>query len=661
MKNTNVCATPEIGLEEVIERSTKGPIKVGMGSANIAPPWPIEPSHGYQVPTDSCYNREIYAKVLILQVEDLRRALVVFDLVGLGLEASEKIKREISAQTDLEEEEIIIAGTHNHSYPRVVGKVRDLIAAQGSKAVQEALAGMFEAKIGFEMKQLPEHMALDRSRAADGSICTRLYVMRIDDLDGNVRGVFFNFPPHPTYFHIWWGGEIIAKHGPGWPGYVRQWVEMNHDQNVMFDMFENGQQEFRPLFTIFTLGTAGNMWPSDDFTAGLNGSDRKGWVITVGQAVLELVEKIETKKDVTMTFRSKVIELPLGKSHPWRFGESTNMTSEHPLWRDPRTCIQALILNDVAIGIIPAEMSVDLGTRFRENTGYKYNILITIAGGSAGYICPEAEEIEKVTYESKGSLFDPGRGRIITDEAISLVNPNYVPTPPIDPKRDMGVISGTINYDGERRIVVGLTSSEWQVQDSHPCFWGRRTEADSNGHFTFESVAPWKHFLYVIEMTDDYAPYEPGKILRLLTYSRPVEVQPGETTHVDLEVKGHFKEHIKAFHIDQDRLETGVDWIRGVLEIEGELQEGERIHGGIYSREQLLGIGVRSAYALSMPISSVEVDSSGIFTFEALKPGEYILYFWFDVNGSGIVEPRIDVNSGFSQPIPMGGTTRQCK
>ncbi|RKY70751.1 MAG: hypothetical protein DRQ24_08665 [Candidatus Latescibacterota bacterium] len=642
-------------LGEVVEERARGPIKVGMGSANIAPPWPIKPSHGYQAPTNSFYNREIYVKVLILQVEDLRRALVVFDAVGLRLEASEHIQREIAAQTDLEEEEIIIAATHNHSYPGVVGRVRDLLATQGVRAVQEALAGMFEAQIGFGMKQLPEYMAINRGRAADGKVCTRLYVMRIDDLDGNVRGVFFNFPPHPTYFHIWWGGKRLAKHGPGWPGYVRQWVEMKHNLKAMFEMFEKGQQEFRPLFTIFTLGTGGNLWPCDDFIAGIDGVDRKGWVVTVGQAVLELVEEIETRKDVTMIFRSKVIELPFGKTHPWRFGEPPDITPEHPSWREPRTCVQALILNDMAIGIVPAEMSVELGDKFREKAGYKYNILVTIAGGSVGYICPEVEEIEKVTYESKSSIFDPGRGRIITDAVISLINPDHVPTRPVDPKRDMGVISGRIAYDGEHRIIVGIAGSEWHVQDYHPRFWGRRTEPDSEGHFTFEPVAPWKRFLYVMEVADDYVPYEPGKILRLLTYSRPVQVEPGETTYVELEVTGHFKEHIKALRIDQNRLKTGADWIRGVLDIEGELREGECIQGGIYRLGQLLGIGVRRAYALSTPLTSVEVDSSRIFTFEALKPGEYLLYFWFDVNGNGIVEPRIDVNSGFSQPILLGG------
>ncbi|MFH1009366.1 MAG: hypothetical protein V1800_17965, partial [Candidatus Latescibacterota bacterium] len=121
-----------------------------------------------------------------------------------------------------------------------------------------------------------------------------------------------------------------------------------------------------------------------------------------------------------------------------------------------------------------------------------------------------------------------------------------------------------------------------------------------------------------------------------------------------LEVTAHFKEHITALRIDPDRLETGVDWIRGVLEVEGELREGERIQGGIYTREQLLGIGVRRAYALSSPLTSIDIDGSGAFAFEGMGPGEYLLYFWFDVNGNGMVEPKIDVNSGFSQPILLG-------
>ncbi|MCK4591026.1 MAG: hypothetical protein KAT86_04675 [Candidatus Latescibacteria bacterium] len=398
------------------------------------------------------------------------------------------------------------------------------------------------------------------------------------------------------------------------------------------------------------MGSGGDLWACDDFAAGIDGVDRGGWVVTVGQAVLELMKEIETRKDVTMSFRSKVIELPFGKAHPWRFGE----LSDIPMKREPRTCVQALTLNDAAIGIVPAEMSVELGNRFREKAGYKYNILITLAGGSVGYICSETVEIEKVTYESKSSRFDPGRGKIITDALIGLVHPDYVPTPPVVPEQNMGVISGRIAYDGPRRIIVGLAGSEWQVQDHHPRFWGRRTEPDGGGHFTFERVAPWKRFLYVMEVADDYVPYESGKIVRLLTYSRPVQVEPGETTYVELEVAAHFNEHIKALRIDQDRLETGVDWIRGVLEMEGELREGERIQGGIYTREQLLGIGVRRAYALSTPLTSIEVDGSGAFVLEGMEPGKVLLYFWFDVNGNGMVEPKIDVHSRFSQLILFG-------
>ncbi|MFH1008330.1 MAG: hypothetical protein V1800_12655, partial [Candidatus Latescibacterota bacterium] len=82
----SVGGTSDVEPEEgMVEYTGEGAIKVGMGRANITPPWPVKSSYGYQAPTDSLYNREIYVKVLILQVEDLRRALVVFDLIGLGL------------------------------------------------------------------------------------------------------------------------------------------------------------------------------------------------------------------------------------------------------------------------------------------------------------------------------------------------------------------------------------------------------------------------------------------------------------------------------------------------------------------------------------------------------------------------------------------------
>jgi len=634
-----------------VVQQAKGTIKIGQGSANIAPPWPAKPSYGQQVPMESFYNTQIFVKALVFQVEGLTKALVVFDLIGFRGEASNYIKQKITNGTILSEDDIIIAATHNHSYPRPVDKVLDFLAEKGLEAVNEALSGMFQAKIGFSMKQMPEYLAVNRAQAAGGKICTNLYVMRIDDLEDNVRGVFFNFTPHPTYLHRWWGDDKISKHGPGWPGYVRQFVEMEHNLNTMFKMYHDGQREFNPLFTMFTMGSGGDLWVDDDFIAGIDSLGYEGWMTTVGHAVLELLNDIETTENATMLYRTKDIELPVGKAHQWRFGEPNDITSEDKSWRDPQTQLRALIINDVAFGMVPAEMSVRLGDRFREMAGYEYNIVITNVGEGKGYICSELEEIEKVTYESKSSIFDPGRGRIITDNLIKLVNPEYIASVQADPDLDMGTISGKIVYDGEQQFVVGLAGSEWHVTDYHPRFWGRRTEPDKNGYFTFERVAPWTRFLYVMEVNDDYVPYESGQFKRLLTYSNPVNVNAGDTSFVELNVSAHFKENIKAIHIKNDDIETGDDWIQGVVEIEGELQDNEQIKGCVYTREQLFGLNVRRAYALSSPVTVVEINKTGTFDFKGLEPGEYLLYFWFDVNGNDIIEPRIDLNSGFSRPI----------
>lgn len=98
-------------------------------------------------------------------------------------------------------------------------------------------------------------------------------------------------------------------------------------------------------------------------------------------------------------------------------------------------------------------------------------------------------------------------------------------------------------------------------------------------------------------------------------------------------------------------IETGGDWIRGAVEIEGKLQKNEQIKGCIFTREQLFGLNVRRACALSSSMTVVEMNKKGAFDFKGLESGEYLHYFWFDVNENDIKEPGIDMNSGFSKLI----------
>ncbi|MCD6334456.1 MAG: hypothetical protein J7M27_03915 [Candidatus Latescibacteria bacterium] len=612
---------------KVIERTAEGPLRVGFGKATIAPPWPIEPSYGKQTPTFEFYHHEIEARALVLWVGELKILLVACDVIGIGSDGVDVIKGEIKAATGIPKEHMIIVATHNHSYPRTRReKVRDWIAQQATEAVVEALAEPFRARIGFGTGIVPESITVNRHRAVGGMVNTHLPVMRIDDINGDPRGVLFNFGSHPNIFTTSWGGDRIGKFGPGWPGYARQWIEMTYGLKTLFSQYER-EQDYHDLFTIFVIGAAGDQQPSLDADEldGKKVYPREAFVTTVGRKVLETMEGIETKQDVRMTFRSKMIELPL-KANGWR--------------KESRTAVSALIINDAAIGIIPGELTAELGARFEQEAGYGHSLLITIANDYIGYITSEKEAFEGATYEGKGSPFGPERGRIIMNEVIGLVNPNSTPAKALDPHRDLGTIRGRVRYDGRRRIIVGLIGDAI-LPSGLSRFWGRRVEPDSSGGFAFDRVAPWTRFLYVKEVSDDYDGKE-GKDGRTLLSGEAVTVTAAQATEVDLKVPGHLKDHISALVFEPSSLSVEKGKVRGRITIEGELREDERIVGGIYDRSKMPWTW-HTSYYLRDPVRTVEIDQSGTFEFGKLSAGLYTLVFWFDTNGNGRPEQGVDV------------------
>jgi len=622
---------------KVFEQAAEGSLKVGMGAITIAPPWPIEPSYGKQVPTFEFYGPDIMAKVLILKVGDLEVLLIECDVIGFRAQTAQYIKDRIQQETGINGANIILAATHNHSYARTHReKVREWIAGQVVKAIRTARKDMFNARIGFGMGTLRRRITVNRHRTVGGFVNTHLYVGRIDDSEGNLRAILFNFGSHPNIFTTAWGPDTIGKFGPGWPGYAMKYIELIKNGQMLFSQYEKGR-EYHDLFTFFALGAAGDQQPSLEFDQidGIKVPQRKAFVVELARRVMEVSDQIRTEPEVRMVFKSKVIEMPL-KEKAWR--------------KEPRTLLQALILNNTAIGVIPGELTAELGARFEEHAGYDNSFLITIANDAIGYITSEAEAYEAITYEAKGSSFGPQRGKIILDEIIGLVNPDYIPRPPLDPKMALGSVAGRVNYDGNRRIVVGLSTDCKGISDL-PWFWGRRTEPDSLGNFSFDHIAPGVRYLYVKEVKDDYTG-EPKQDLRTLMYAQEVLVSAGGVSTADINVSTHLKENVKFIKIDEGSILTGAGKITGDVIVDGDLQPEDRIMGGAYLESSIYYRWHLEHY-LKSPVSRTTVGPSGRFEFEGLLPGRYLLYFWFDKNGNGRIEPGIDVTSGLSKPIVL--------
>ena len=645
----------EIG--RVLERNVQGTLWVGIATVDITPDWPVLLPYGKAESVTETYGDPCYAKALVLEVGDLRVAFVELDIIGIHMRDADMVKKEIASKTGISQDYIILAATHNHAYPRVTDrrmkddKVRRWLAEKSAEVVRRAMEGMFPAKIGVGKRILRRDIVNNREKLM-GPTVTDLYVIRIDDMDANVKGVLFDFGAHPVVFTKSWSPERLGEIGPDWPGYARTYIELEYGKRMLWPRYaEAGKEVDRTIFTMFALGAAGDQvglgkGPTLEERNGVKMSTTQAMTETIAEAVLDMIAGIETRSEVKMTFKAKVIPLSFRKDTP----------PGHPRWtRLEGTLIQTLTFDDeTVLAMIPGELVADMAMRFRDNCGFKNAILVTLANDAVGYIVSEGKALEGVTYAGKGSLFDHTRGRAIIDEAIRLVNPAYEPDVPFDPKRGFGAISGKVVYPGDEKVVVGVMNKIEHPSTEGPPFWGKRVLVEDSGAYRMEDLLPGEKFVYVREVARDYAPGEErGRDKRTFFYGRTVTVWTGETTeHVNFYIPENFFETgVKSLRLETDSVHVEGNTVRGRVEIAGEVRDSERITASIHPYGAAyadVGMVLRNPY-LVVPVEVSQrgaKDVTGAFTFANLPPGRYVLSFLLDVNKNGIPEPGVDVVAG---------------
>lgn len=611
------------------EYHARGSIRVGLASRNIAPPWPIILPYGKQEPTQNFYNRNIYVKSIVLEVGELRVLLIACDVIGFRKRDADYIKEAVERETGISRDFIILAAIHNHSYPRTSDeKVREFLKDRTVECVKEALDNMFEAKVGFGKRRLPCWLNTNRAKV-EGPVDTNLYVMRINDAEGALRGLLFLFPSHPTMLTTAWGGDRLGKIGPEWPEYARKLVESKISEDLMFELYPN--VEYRDITTVFLLGAAGDLQPARIFDRYKDRVMDPRWVFVevLSDHVVDLAKSLETTSEASLTFKWTTVRIPVREKYWERFGR-----------KEYEALVQALILNDACMITVPGEMTCELGLKFQELSGFKYPMVVTIANDYLGYFVSEAEGIENVRYEARGSWLFESRGRLLLNAMLALVNPEVKPIPPIDPERDLGKIEGVVEYETENEVYVGARRECNPPGYGNPPaapFLGKRVKVKEDGTFFIDKLVPGPIYLYVDEV------YEEGARPRLLTWGEPVEVKAGKVSRVKIRIPREFSgRNVKGIRIEDVKVE-GYNIICKVR-VDGTLSEGDVLRGYLIRRYD---VHKHHKTYLYNPLAEAAQKDVDTFIFRYVIPDDYAIFFWIDVNGNGRPEPAVDIMSPY--------------
>lgn len=612
---------------EAYTEDAQGNLRVGLAEADITPTWPVQMLYGADDETTEFYDRT-KAKILILEASGEKFAVIEYDIIGIEKEAAEFIKEYVEERTGLEKRHIILAGTHNHSYTSTRNdRVRDFIAEKTVKAVSEAEDNMFSGRIGIGKKNVREDLNLNRA-LLDGESNSRLYVMRIEDQDGHLRGVHYNFGAHPTIFTEW--GSTQGWIGPEWPGYVNRYVHMRKKLDLLHQRYENKVNVAADPWVMFSEGAAGDQQPrrSDIQILGKREPSSKVFGEKLAWEVLNLTENIETTPTVDLEMSSKVIELNRKNGEVYQ------------------TLLQTLAINNSLIATIPGEFNVGLAHDYIEKSPYENNILITLAEDGIGYIVQEHLAWEEVTYQAKSVSFEPHYAEQIIDESLKLVDPSHEVRPKGDPSAVLGSISGTVDYEGDETVAVGA-----KRMPSGPNyaggFWGRRTVINEDGSWEIDSLAPGQLYLYVVE-TDAQQPRPPEfksgyEDVKDLVIGYPVNVKPQkETKNINFEFPEDYMEtNVESIELNDESLRVDGYTLSGKIDVEGSVSSDEEVVVGVYPAKLMY----RSLNSyLREPVLTTVANEDGEFTFNSLPPGEYRVVSYIDINNNDLQE-GIDITT----------------
>ncbi|MCK4416861.1 MAG: hypothetical protein KAV99_01680 [Candidatus Latescibacteria bacterium] len=643
----SVWGAPTAESGEVVVERVEGTLKVGMSSVSIDPPWPVYVPYGERVKVHEFYGGPTYVKAVVFQVEELKVAWVVLDVIGINWHRVNFIKERIASETGLKKAHIMVQATHCHCYPRVrEGKILDLLAERSAQAVKEALEGLFETRIGIGHRVLRQDLVVNRDNF-DGPVSSDLYVMRIEDGEGVARGVIFNFPAHPVIFTKSWGPGKPGMIGPDWPGMAREYIELQTRLDRLYQVYNIGRKVPADIFTMFTQGGCGSsvglgapQLPIEEVD-GVPVPRRRNIPEAVARNVLTMLSEIETAESVKLEFRWQMVKLP--PMAEWIRERLAKEKTPSP-WGET-TLLQAFIFNDETVFCtFPGELTAELVVAFRKHSGFKNSIVLDHANDHISYIRPEGEVIEGIAWGAIGgrTFFGPKQGPTIMNAALKLVNPHFEPFPPFD-ERTMGTIRGNVDYDGEQRIEITVMNVPHGPRHGP----SKKVDVGEKGTFEITHLLPGAKFLSVIEVAVDEENLPllrgwPAKE-RTLISNHPVTVRAGRESAVHFHLYQKMLEtEVKALRIEEIELEG--HQISGRVQVEGKLGSGERIDGGIFP----FGVPLRHGHlVLNQPVRQTTVEEERVFLFEGVPAGKYRAVFWLDVNGNTRREPWADL---FSPP-----------
>ncbi|MDD5678489.1 MAG: neutral/alkaline non-lysosomal ceramidase N-terminal domain-containing protein [Kiritimatiellae bacterium] len=254
---------------------------------------------------------DLHIRSLVLENNGVAAAILSIPVCILDADITRAIREAGSRTTGIEPTRIMIHATHTHSAPYVRGAYAELLKKNCVACLKKAWAARFPAKLGYGFAQVSEGGKNRRYLDYGGlPVDTQVGVLKIEDLDGQLRGVVFNYACHGTCLDA--RNKLVTE---DWPFYAIQAVKRQTNRNVM---------------AMYLGGSAGDINPG--YSAGLSAVaarlPTRTWAEAerigrnVGIAAAGCLAQISTHRLRILRTRTTFIDLPLRKTYPVTVSEA---------------------------------------------------------------------------------------------------------------------------------------------------------------------------------------------------------------------------------------------------------------------------------------------------------------------------------------------------
>jgi neutral ceramidase len=412
----------------------KSTLFAGVSKVNITPKTPIPIAwHAGQNMVYERIHDEVFIRAIVFSDGKTKAVLITADASEFSNTFDDEVLNKIEKETGIPKINILISATNTHSGPTNIYSGMDYTKSTLQEVItySDSLKGkIVEAVIEADKKLKPASIGTGRGQCKmninrraplspngypwlgknpDGSCDHEVIVLRINDANGNVMGVYVNWPCQAAVM-----GPSSNQLTGDWPGATALFLEKEFGNNVVALVTAGASADIDPVFG--PLGTS--------FGISSTSSDSYGYIL--GNEVNRVLKDIRTSPTGDISSSRKSVKLP-GKLST---RDIPGITFEETMNLKPGTFtpgpnieirVSAIKVGNTVFAGITGDVFHEIGLKIKEMSPYKNTFVVTHSNGWCGYIVTDKAYVEG-GYEVVSSRIMSGGEKAVIENLLDMID-----------------------------------------------------------------------------------------------------------------------------------------------------------------------------------------------------------------------------------------------